>query len=143
MQVLLANMLQLTHDDCHPAIMQWLKEKAALLPQVQNWLIARSLVLDDYVTHMLEEGWCDGLELWLCCVAANINLNIIQEDHTWSVLHSGLNFTNPMFILTDYGFAILCLPEEDEALGESGAVVQDPQIDLDPDPWTFQCVQGG
>ncbi len=79
-------------------------------------------MLDDYITHMLETGQCNGLELWLCCVTANININIIQEDYTWSALHSGLNFTDPTFILMDYGFAILCLPEEDEVLDGSGAV---------------------
>ena len=110
-------------------IMHWLKEKAVLLPQVQNWLVARSLVLEEYITHMLEEGWCNGLELWLCCVAANVNINIIQEDHTWSALHSSLNFADPTFILTAYGFAIPYLPEEDETLDESGVVAQDPQND--------------
>ncbi len=34
LQDLLADMLQLTHDDYCPVIMHWLKEKAALLPQV-------------------------------------------------------------------------------------------------------------
>ncbi len=138
LQDLLADMLQLNHDDYHLVIMHWLKEKAALLPQVHNWLVARSLVLDDYINHMMEIGQCNGLELWLCCVAANININIIQDNHTWSALHSELNFTDPTFTLMDYGYTILCLPEEDETLD-----VQEPSIDLDPDPWDTQQVQGG
>ncbi len=40
-------------------------------------------------------------------------------------------------------FAIPYLPEEDEALDESSAVVQETQIDLDPDLPTSRCVQGG
>ncbi len=143
LQDLLADILQLSYADYHPIIIYWLKAKAALLLQVQNWLATRSLMLEDYVAHMLEEGWCNGLELWLYYVAANININIIQEDHTWSALYSGLNFADPIFILTDYGFAMPCLPEEDEALEESDMVVQNSQIDLGPDPWKTRGVQGG
>ncbi len=143
LQVLLADIFQLPHAEYCPAIMSWLREKAALLPQVQNWLAARSLTLEDYVAHMLEEGWCDGLELWLFCMAANVNTNVIQEDHTWSALCSGLNFADPTFILTDYGIALLCLPEEDDAQEESILLVQDTQNNSGLDPQEAQCAQGG
>ncbi len=46
------------------------------------------------------------------CLALNMNINIIQEDHIWSAMHQGIDFKDLTFILSDYGVAILCLLEE-------------------------------
>ncbi len=66
------------------------------------------------MSHMLDSGHSDGLELWLLCVAVDININIVQEDHIWSAKRKGVDFVDPTFVLMDYGIAVPCLLEDRE-----------------------------
>ncbi len=81
LQELLADLVQVLHESYRASLMSWLHMHQINLPPIFNWLASHSLVLDDYVSHMLDSGHSDGLELWLLCVAADINVNIVQEDH--------------------------------------------------------------
>ncbi len=61
------------------------------------------------------------------CLALNMNINIVQEDHIWSAMQRGMDFKDLTFILSDYGVAIPCLPEEtsdSELVTPQGAVEQ-------------------
>ncbi len=48
--------------------------------------MSRGLALEDYCEHMVDDGRTDGLEVWLACLALNVNINIVQEDHIWSAM---------------------------------------------------------
>ena len=54
----------------------------------------------------------DGLEAWLVSVATNTLLNIVLEDTVWSFSISGIDFQYYILVLTSFGTAVLCLPEE-------------------------------
>ncbi len=130
LQELLADLVQVSHKSYRASLMSWLHMHQANLPPIFNWLASCGLILDDYVSHMLDSGHSDGLELWLLCVASDINVNIVQEDHIWSAKRSGVDFADPIFILTNYGMVVACLPEDREQ--EQG--VTPPQAPLDVDP---------
>ncbi len=114
LQELLADLVQVSYKSYRASLMSWLHMHQANLLPIFNWLASCGLVLDDYVSHMLESGHSDGLELWLLCVASDINVSIVQEDHIWLANRSGVDFADPTFILTDYSVVVACLPEDRE-----------------------------
>ena len=85
-QELLVDIAKLGHDEYHAVLMQWLCDHLSQLPAVHNWFATRGLTLEDYCKHMLDNGCADRLEVWLLCIAMNMNINVVQEDHIWSAM---------------------------------------------------------
>ncbi len=85
-QELLADLAKVKQDEYHVVLMQWLQDHTSQLPPAHTWLMSRGLELKDYCEHMVDDGQADGLEVWLVCLALNVNINIIQEDHIWSAM---------------------------------------------------------
>ncbi len=119
LQDLLADLVPVPQDVYQQSFVTWLRQYALYLPMVFNWLSSCGLTIDEYCQHLLEEGILDGLEVWLLCLAANVQLNIVQEDYMWSSSQQGVNFAFPTFVLTSYGFTVLCLLEDDNPEVES------------------------
>ena len=89
----------------------WILEyKSHLLP-VTRWLFAQGLDIPDYVTHLANDGACDGLKIWLVSALSETPLNIVQEDTVLSMAKLGIDFAFPTIMLTLVGYGLLCEPE--------------------------------
>lgn len=91
---------------------------------------------------MLEGGHADGLEVWLACLSSNTFVNIMQEDSIWLSSCESVNFTFLTFVLSNYGLAVPCLPEEEGQMD-----VASPAEEHSPSPMTTRSMathpQGG
>ncbi len=85
-QELLADLAKLRRDEYHELLMQWLCDHVSQLPAAHTWLTSIGLMLNDYCKHMVDDGQADGLEVWLLCLALNVNINILQENQIWSAM---------------------------------------------------------
>ena len=83
-QELLADLAKLQRDEYCKLLMHWLCDHVSQLPAIYTWLTTRGLMLNNYCKHMVNDGLADRLEVWLLCLALNVNINIVQEDHIWS-----------------------------------------------------------
>ncbi len=82
-QDLLADLVPLPQSEYQQSFVTWLRHCAVHLPPVFNWLSSCGLTVDKYCQHLLEDGISDGLKGWLLYLAANVQINILQEDHVW------------------------------------------------------------
>ena len=118
LQDLLADLVQVPQGEYRQSFVTWLRHCTMHLPPVFNWLSSCGLIIDEYCQHLLEDGISDGLKVWLLCLAANVQINILQ-DHMWGSSQQGVDFAFLTFVLTSYGFAVPCLPKDDNMEAES------------------------
>ncbi len=72
------------------------------------------MTLDDYTSHLVDDGMANSLQVWLVSLATNTPINIVLEDVVWSTASTGIDFLFYMIILISFGMVIPCLPEEPE-----------------------------
>ena len=99
------------HGAYREDLADWILEyKSHLLP-VTHWLFAWGLDVLDYITHLANDGACDGLEIWLVSALSETPLNIIQEDTVLSTAKLGIDFAFSTIMLTSVGYGLLCEPD--------------------------------
>ena len=55
------------------------------------------------MSHLLNNGACDGLELWLVSVISRTPVNIVQEEIVLSTSSAGIDFVFLTIMLTAFG----------------------------------------
>ncbi len=114
LHILMAEFARTPPETYRETLVAWLRQYAGMLPQVGQWLSSRGLTLDDYISHLIDDGMANSLEVWLISLAMNTPINIVLKDVMWSTASTGIDFSFYMIILTLFGMAIPCLPEEPE-----------------------------
>ncbi len=144
LHVLLAEFAHLPIAQYRPLLISWICQHVSEILPVQCWLTARGLTLNNYILHLEEEGMADGLEVWLVSLAMGTPINMVLEDVAWCSEALGIDFSYYTLILTSFGMAVLCLPEEQEQ-GQADNVdnVTDAADVVHTDPRDTKHKQGG
>ena len=107
-QQLLTNLMKGSYCE---DLANWILEYKSHLLLVTHWLFARGLDIPDYVSHLLNNGACDSLELWLVSAISGTPVSIVQEETVLSTSSAGIDFAFLTIMLTAFGVGVLCEPD--------------------------------
>ena len=110
---LLAELFSLSPLCYQSQLSAWIQQYSVHLDSAHTWWKACGQTIHHYQVHLDDHGPADGLEILLVSLALDTQINVILEDHVYSMARAGVDFDHPTVIITSAG-ARPCRPVDSE-----------------------------
>ena len=106
-QDLMAELFSLSTIHYRATLVSWLQRNKVHLDFVFDWCKQQKTTVNESIALLSHNGDGGGLEILLCAMALDININVIQADSVWSAKLEGVDFWDPTVVWTASG-AVVC-----------------------------------